>query len=431
AAADFTVETDVPVEGTDGLDTLDPAGDPDMDADVPDTADGGDCVTDQDCDNNEPCDGQETCSGGSCVAGTPLPDGGMCTFNVIVHGWCEDGVCIPVTCGDGMTDPGEECDDGNENPDDGCRPNCRYSCRLNAQCDDENDCTSDYCSTVGNLRMCASFNTHDPCDDDDACTREDKCQSGACSGGLSVSCNDRNPCTDDSCDPGSGCKNESNTAGCSDGNPCTSDDICGEGECRPGGHTCVCDPDPCDSHDDGNPCNGTLGCQETNCVLTPFEGCDGSGDTQCLKNTCVNTEPGAYVCEMLNAANGTACDDGDLCTQVDTCSEGMCAGGSELDCNDSDPCTDDLCTPASGCYHELNRSECSDGLFCTIRNVCNSAGECLGEPRPCFDGEECTADFCNEITDSCDFVDLPELTPCGSGGSYCCQEGNCLPCPSE
>jgi cysteine-rich repeat protein len=31
---------------------------------------------------------------------------------------------IPATCGNGAMDPGEECDDGNDNRFDGCRPNC-------------------------------------------------------------------------------------------------------------------------------------------------------------------------------------------------------------------------------------------------------------------------------------------------------------------
>lgn len=35
-----------------------------------------------------------------------------------------DGNNIPVNCGNGMLDPGEECDDGNDNRFDGCRPDC-------------------------------------------------------------------------------------------------------------------------------------------------------------------------------------------------------------------------------------------------------------------------------------------------------------------
>jgi len=36
----------------------------------------------------------------------------------------DDADVIPVNCGNAMPDPGEECDDGNDNRFDGCRPNC-------------------------------------------------------------------------------------------------------------------------------------------------------------------------------------------------------------------------------------------------------------------------------------------------------------------
>jgi cysteine-rich repeat protein len=39
-------------------------------------------------------------------------------------GVTDDGDVIPVNCGNNMPDPGEECDDGNDNRFDGCRPNC-------------------------------------------------------------------------------------------------------------------------------------------------------------------------------------------------------------------------------------------------------------------------------------------------------------------
>jgi cysteine-rich repeat protein len=37
--------------------------------------------------------------------------------------------CTFVQCGDGVVNPfaGEQCDDGNQNPNDGCAPTCQYS----------------------------------------------------------------------------------------------------------------------------------------------------------------------------------------------------------------------------------------------------------------------------------------------------------------
>src|SRR5262245_59542795 len=44
---------------------------------------------------------------------------------------------IPLNCGDGVPDPDEECDDGDNGDDaDGCRFDCRYTCHVN------NDCTN-------------------------------------------------------------------------------------------------------------------------------------------------------------------------------------------------------------------------------------------------------------------------------------------------
>ena len=46
-----------------------------------------------------------------------------------------------------------------------------------------------------------------------------------------IVCNDNNPCTNDSCDPASGCVFSNNTATCDDNNPCTVGDTCGGGAC--------------------------------------------------------------------------------------------------------------------------------------------------------------------------------------------------------
>lgn len=56
-----------------------------------------------------------TAACGSDSSGTNT-DGGTTTD--------DSGMMIPVTCGNGMLDPQEECDDGNDNRFDGCRPNC-------------------------------------------------------------------------------------------------------------------------------------------------------------------------------------------------------------------------------------------------------------------------------------------------------------------
>src|SRR5262245_15924247 len=48
-------------------------------------------------------------------------------------------------------------------------------------------------------------------------------------------------------------------------------------------------------------------------------------------------------------------------------------------CDDSNPCTDDLCDPALGCRHFNNSASCTDGNSCTTNDVC-SQGVCVGGP---------------------------------------------------
>ncbi len=48
-------------------------------------------------------------------------------------------------CGDGVLDPGEQCDDGNSTNQDGCSAGCRRECGAAADCDDGDRCTEEHC----------------------------------------------------------------------------------------------------------------------------------------------------------------------------------------------------------------------------------------------------------------------------------------------
>ena len=73
------------------------------------------------------CPASEVCSpaGNACVqqdqldACAGLVDGAPCTPTTSAPGTCEGGVCVQF-CGDGVVEAGEQCDDGNTNPADGC-----------------------------------------------------------------------------------------------------------------------------------------------------------------------------------------------------------------------------------------------------------------------------------------------------------------------
>ena len=83
------------------------------------------------------------------------------------------------------------------------------------------------------------------CDDGNACSGKDACSAGACKAGATLVCNDGKACTNDSCDPKSGCVYTNNTAAWSDGNACTVGDVRSCGTCKPGATK---------SCNDGNPC---------------------------------------------------------------------------------------------------------------------------------------------------------------------------------
>lgn len=158
------------------------------------------CTKDADCDDGNPCNGVETCGGNVCVAGSAVncDDGNPCTTDACImgNGQCshqglDDGTacgagklclaesCKTSVCGDGWVDAskGEECDDRkNGNQTDGCKDDCKFTCKTNADCNDSNACTTDVCNTAAHT----CTNTTISCDDGDACTADSCNQTTGC-----------------------------------------------------------------------------------------------------------------------------------------------------------------------------------------------------------------------------------------------------------
>ena len=80
--------------------------------------------------------------------------------------------------------------------------------------------------------------------------------------------------------------------------------------------------------------------------------------------------------------NGTVCDDGNACTQTDTCQGGVCVGSNPVVCNAPPIChvaAGATCDPATGhCVYpnETNRTVCG-GSGATTSICCNGT---------CWDG---------------------------------------------
>jgi len=85
------------------------------------------------------------------------------------------------------------------------------------------------------------------------------------------------------------------------------------------------------------------------------------------------------------------------------------------DCDDANPCTNDICESGECVYSSISGISCDDGNACTINDTC-SDGECVGTPKSCDDGNFCTTDTCNETTGECEYQ-CNINTPCDDGDS--------------
>lgn len=228
------------------------------------------CTTDNDCDDTEPCNGAETCEAGECRDGMPLPDGADCVNILGADGTCRDELCIPDTCGDGVHDPGEECDDGNMLSGDGCDVTCLFSCHFNEDCDEDNACTVGLCNAGGSGRLCSYEPRAGPCDDGLFCTEGDHCSEDGMCVGTGDPCDDGKSCTRDECNE----ETDSCSYAMIEGH-CLIEEVCyDEGDINAGNACRVCrsalDGRSWSLADAGSPCSDLYAC-------TTGETCDESG----------------------------------------------------------------------------------------------------------------------------------------------------------
>jgi len=113
-------------------------------------------------DGREMLDGGETFDGGETLDGGETPDGGE-----LPDAWTS-------MCGDMFVDTalGEECDDGNGIPDDGCEPDCTYTCDGDVDCLDSDLCNGGETCAMP-MHVCASGAPL-------VCTAADACHTASC-----------------------------------------------------------------------------------------------------------------------------------------------------------------------------------------------------------------------------------------------------------
>jgi len=196
----------------------------------------------------DPCSGSLDCDSGYCVDGVccTTPCGGVCQACNLPASL---GTCTTVP--DGYECPDTDLCDGTEI--------CRSGQCVDGQpldCVNSNPCTIDSCDP-------ATGCVHDPvvdgtpCPNGNPCDGDETCLSGNCAVGDPKDCDDHNLCTWDVCDPASGCRHEVLQDGTGCGGGLCGSGVCSDGECLYGDPTLCDDGDPCTQ----DWCEPDTGCQ--------------------------------------------------------------------------------------------------------------------------------------------------------------------------
>lgn len=289
-----------------------------------------------------PCDDDNACTIDFCKP-YPVADS--------PPGW--DGVCVhePIACeiASDLCKIGF-CDDakivvGDPNPTYG---ECLY---VTVTCNDGDACTQDTCDpTTGGCVAAPVL-----CDDGDACSL-DSCDPTAGCQHLPKGCDDGDTCTTDACDPTGGvCV--STAVACSDGDPCTVD------SCQPGTGFCLHVPKACD---DDNPCT-TGACQtDGSCLQSPVA-FGPAGDCCTTSDDCPESFAKAAACESPASCQGVRVDSACVdyaCDSVVVPDDSACT---------SDTLADD-CWPADAVYCTGEPAQLAPtclaptGLKCSLTN---------------------------------------------------------------
>jgi|GEM_PF-4087753 len=368
-----------------------------LDTDLPD--DSNDCTTDT-CDNGSPVHTPVT-AGTHCGTGGTLvcDNAGHCVgCNSVDDCTGTDTLCQHRTCDNqtcGMYYEPDDTEVGTQTPNDckhtvcdGAGNQVTRNLDTDVPADDGNPCTAEACDNGTPDHPAVADNT--PCDDGNACTQTDTCQSGTCTGGNLKTCTPSNSCHTSVCNPTTGNCDESqkqDNTPCDDGNACTQTDTCQSGTCT--------------------------GANPKTC--TALDQCHDVG-------TC---DPATGLCSNPAKQDNTPCDDGNACTQTDTCQSGTCTGANPKTCTALDQCHDvGTCNPATGsCSNppKQDGTSCNDGDACTQTDTCQQ-GTCTGgNSISCTTTNEClnSPGTCNSNDGSCSFTNKANGTSCTATVDYC------------
>jgi len=179
--------------------------------------------------------------------------------------------------------------------------------------------------------------------------------------------------------------------------------------------------------DDAIACNGVETCSQGRCAPGLALNCDDTNP--CTADTCDG------VCAHTALPDGSSCQPESLCGGGSACVAGVCGSPGAQDCDDGDPCTTDLCDVQAGCLHvaAADGTSCADGNPCNGGEMCGTGLCTAGIPLRCDDGNPCTAGTCDPAQ-GCVQTLVADGTSCDDGdacnGLAQCSQGACTPRPS-
>ena len=196
---------------------------------------------------------------------------------------------------------------------------------------------------------------------------------------------------------------------------------CYKGICNETTAKCEIVPDDGAPCDDGMFCSVGETCSGGVCGGGSSNPCSDIPSDGCSGAVC---DEGQDKCLVQTLPDGTSCLVEDLCTVNATCKFGVCSGPKK-DCSFAPPpdeCHLMQCSPATGKCEPIpgnNGAACtSQSDLCTIKNVCSN-GMCQGgQPKCTSFGDLCSAGVCDAATGDCSTEMIP-----GSDGAMC-DDGN-------
>lgn len=392
--------------------------------------------------------------------GTICDDGLFCS----TADSCTAGACggSARSCADALTCTVDSCDEAA----DSCTNTIAGGCVIGGMCvaagtpDPFNSCMT--CNPASSTSAYTPIADGSACSDGAFCTTADSCTAGRCAG-VALDCGDGLGCTTDSCndvsdscestlqadncliggacvsgsalDPSNQCQscnpgaststytNVMNGTACDDGAFCTETDSCTEGACGGSARDCTdglsCTLDTCDEA--GDECTNEL--TATSCTIDGMCVADGSPDPT---NPCMACNPTVNMGAYTPVMDGTMCDDGAFCTDVDSCTAGTC-GGTMRTCDDGLDCTVDSCAEAiEECVNVLDGGCLIDGT-CIADDTIDEDNVCqicdpdvaTAEYSPVADGTTCSDPSCMDRT----------ITPASTCMAAICAVADPMPCP--